>query len=241
MAEVLRPARLSGGQRAAVGMAVTMGLGLAAYGVAGSYQTVSSLAERRGVPLAWLVPVRHRWRADRRGGPGPRAVVDRAADRLAPPVRPRPDRGHGGGERCGWRAKPGICRVACRRATDAAGHGRGGPDRPAAAHRRPWRSAARPIPVARWVLAPWPTWLMWRRMVLWQTGSFPDRCGGRAGAAARGRAPAGPVWVAMEASRAARAGVDAGIRLVHSRGCWPRPRARRGGNGQRTCRCRHGR
>jgi len=29
-----------------------------------------------------------------------------------------------------------------------------------------------PIPVARWVLAPWPTWLMWRRMVLWRIGSF---------------------------------------------------------------------
>ncbi|HEV2452514.1 MAG TPA: DUF2637 domain-containing protein, partial [Streptosporangiaceae bacterium] len=31
-----------------------------------------------------------------------------------------------------------------------------------------------PIPVARWVLAPWPTWLMWRRMVLWQIASFQD-------------------------------------------------------------------
>jgi hypothetical protein len=29
-----------------------------------------------------------------------------------------------------------------------------------------------PIPVARWLLAPWPTWLMWRRMVLWQISSF---------------------------------------------------------------------
>jgi hypothetical protein len=31
-----------------------------------------------------------------------------------------------------------------------------------------------PIPAARWVLAPWPTWLMWRRMVLWPTASFQD-------------------------------------------------------------------
>jgi hypothetical protein len=38
-------------------VSVTLGLGLAAYGVAGSYQTVSGLAERRGVPLALLVPV----------------------------------------------------------------------------------------------------------------------------------------------------------------------------------------
>jgi hypothetical protein len=28
-----------------------------------------------------------------------------------------------------------------------------------------------PIPFARWLLAPWPTWLQWRRMVLWQIGS----------------------------------------------------------------------
>jgi len=29
-----------------------------------------------------------------------------------------------------------------------------------------------PIPAARWLLAPWSTWLMWRRMVLWQVGGF---------------------------------------------------------------------
>jgi hypothetical protein len=57
MAEVQRPGRLSGGQRVAVGVSVALGLGLATYGVAGSYQTVSGLAERRGVPLAPLVPV----------------------------------------------------------------------------------------------------------------------------------------------------------------------------------------
>jgi Protein of unknown function (DUF2637) len=57
MAEVLRPVGLSGGQRIAVGVSVMLGLGLAAYGVAGSYQTVSGLAERRGVPLAPMGPV----------------------------------------------------------------------------------------------------------------------------------------------------------------------------------------
>ncbi len=35
MTEVLRPVRLSGVQRAAVGVSATLGLGLAAYGVAG--------------------------------------------------------------------------------------------------------------------------------------------------------------------------------------------------------------
>jgi hypothetical protein len=28
------------------------------------------------------------------------------------------------------------------------------------------------IPLARWLLAPWPTWLLWRRMVLWQVTSY---------------------------------------------------------------------
>lgn len=30
-----------------------------------------------------------------------------------------------------------------------------------------------PVPVARWVLAPWRTAKLWRRMVLWQTNSYP--------------------------------------------------------------------
>lgn len=30
-----------------------------------------------------------------------------------------------------------------------------------------------PIPVARWILAPWRTAKLWRRMVLWQTNSYP--------------------------------------------------------------------
>lgn len=29
-----------------------------------------------------------------------------------------------------------------------------------------------PIPFARWLLSPWPTFLLWRRMVLWQTASY---------------------------------------------------------------------
>ncbi len=57
MADEERSARLSGGQRLAVGVSVLLGLGLAAYGVAGSYKTVSALAAKRGVPLAPLVPV----------------------------------------------------------------------------------------------------------------------------------------------------------------------------------------
>lgn len=29
-----------------------------------------------------------------------------------------------------------------------------------------------PIPLPRWILAPWPTFLMWRRMVMWQITSY---------------------------------------------------------------------
>ncbi len=40
--------------------------------------------------------------------------------------------------------------------------------------RRPVTSGLRrePIPLARWLLAPWPTWKLWRRMVLWQVTSY---------------------------------------------------------------------
>jgi hypothetical protein len=172
MAEVLRPARLSRAQRIAVGVSVTLGLGLAAYGVAGSYQTVAGLAERRGVPLAPLVPV------GIDGGLIGVVVLDLVLSWIGQPI--------------GWlRQFVRVLTVGTVAANAAAGWpdlvsaglhvaaplmllamveaGRtvllrriGGPDG------QPRDS----IPVARWVLAPWPTWLMWRRMVLWQTGSF---------------------------------------------------------------------
>lgn len=111
MAEVQRPARLSGGQRIAVGVSVALGLGLAAYGVAGSYQTVSGLAERRNVPLAPLVPV------GIDGGLIGVVVLDLVlswigpADRLAASVRPHPDGGHGRCERRSWMAGRGGRRL----------------------------------------------------------------------------------------------------------------------------------
>jgi Protein of unknown function (DUF2637) len=174
MAEVLRPARLSGGQRAAVSVSVTLGLGLAAYGVAGSYQTVSGLAERRGVPLALLVPV------GIDGGLIGVVVLDLVLSWIGQPI--------------GWlRQFVRVLTVGTVAANAAAGWpdlvstglhvaaplmllamveaGRtvllrriGGPD----------GQPRDPIPVARWVLAPWPTWLMWRRMVMWRIASFQD-------------------------------------------------------------------
>jgi hypothetical protein len=172
MAEVLRPARLSRGQRAAVGVSVTLGLGLAAYGVAGSYQTVSGLAERRGVPLALLVPV------GIDGGLIGVVVLDLVLSWIGQPI--------------GWlRQFVRFLTVGTVAANAAAGW----PDLVSAGlHvaaplmllamveagrtvllRRIGNPAGRPrdrIPVARWVLAPWPTWLMWRRMVLWHIASF---------------------------------------------------------------------
>ncbi|MEN3321485.1 MAG: hypothetical protein V7643_4887 [Mycobacterium sp.] len=49
--------RLSRGQRWALAAAAVLGLGLAGYGAAGSYETLSDLAARAGVPLPRLVPV----------------------------------------------------------------------------------------------------------------------------------------------------------------------------------------
>ena len=174
MAEVLRPVRLSGGQRVAVGVSVTLGLGLAAYGVAGSYQTVSGLAERRGVPLALLVPV------GIDGGLIGVVVLDLVLSWIGQPI--------------GWLRQ--FVRVLTV-GTVAANAAAGWPDLVSAGlHvaaplmllvmveagrtvllRRvnsPDGRPRDPIPVARWLLAPWPTWLMWRRMVMWRIASFQD-------------------------------------------------------------------
>jgi hypothetical protein len=171
VAEVGGKIRLSGGQRVAVGVSVALGMGLAAYGVAGSYQTVSGLAVRRGVPLAQLVPV------GIDGGLIGVVVLDLVLSWIGQPI--------------GWLRQ--FARVLTV-GTVAANAAAGWPDLVSAGlHvaaplmllamveaartvllRRIGAPDGRPreaIPVARWVLAPWPTWLMWRRMVLWQITS----------------------------------------------------------------------
>jgi hypothetical protein len=174
MAEVQVAARLSRGQRAAVTVAVALGLGLAAYGVAGSYQTLSGLAQRRGVPLAPLVPV------GIDGGLIGVVVLDLVLTWI--------------GQSIGWlRQFVRVLTVGTVAANTAAGW----PDLVSAGlhvaaplmllamveagrtvlRRRLMGPDGRlrdPIPVARWVLAPWPTWLMWRRMVMWRIASFQD-------------------------------------------------------------------
>jgi len=174
MAEPGRSASLSWGQRAAVGVSVAFGLGLAAYGVVGSYQTVSGLAERRGIPLASLVPV------GIDGGLIGVVVLDLVLSWIGQPI--------------GWLRQ--FVRVLTV-GTVAANAAAGWPDLVSAGlHvaaplmllamveagrtvllRRlggPHGRTRDLIPMARWVLAPWPTWLMWRRMVLWRIASFQD-------------------------------------------------------------------
>jgi len=172
MAEPGRPGGLSGGQRLAVGVSVLLGLGLAAYGVAGSYKTVSVLAAKRGLPLAPLVPV------GIDGGLIGVIVLDLVLSWTGQPI--------------GWLRQ--LVR-ALTVGTVAANAAAGWPDLVAAGlHaaaplmllamveagrtvllRRIGGLAGQardPIPAARWLLAPWSTWLMWRRMVLWQAGGF---------------------------------------------------------------------
>lgn len=159
-------------QRWAVGgIALTAGC-LLAYGVAGSYTSVAHLASAHDVPLPRLVPVR----ID--GGLAGTVLLDIVLTWTGFPVW--------------WLRWLGrILTVGMIAANGAAGW----PDPVAtglhlaapvmilavveAARsvllRRPVPGASRrePIPLARWILAPWPTWKLWRRMVLWQVTSYP--------------------------------------------------------------------
>jgi Protein of unknown function (DUF2637) len=54
-----------------------------------------------------------------------------------------------------------------------------------------------PIPTARWLLSPWPTLKLWRRMVLWRVNSYPAALvqeKGRLGAVATARELHGRLW-----------------------------------------------
>src|SRR5882757_9617012 len=163
---------LSRGQRTAVGISVTLGLALAAYGMAGSYETVSDLARREWVPLPGLVPV------GIDGGIVGVVVLDLVFTWTGQPL--------------GWlRQLVRLLTIGTVAATAAAGW----PDPVAVG-----LHAAAPlmllamveagravllrlvgerkgtcrdrIPLARWVLAPWRTWLLWRRMVLWSISDY---------------------------------------------------------------------
>jgi len=166
-----RDPMLSRAQRWAVGgIALAAGC-LLAYGVAGSYTSVTHLASAHGVPLPRLVPV------GIDGGLIGTVLLDIVLTWTGFPVW-----------WLRWLAR--ILTAGMIAANGAAGW----PDPvPTGLHlaapvmilavieaarsvllRRPAPGEDRrePIPLARWILAPWPTWKLWRRMVLWEVTSY---------------------------------------------------------------------
>jgi hypothetical protein len=163
---------LSRGQTAAVALSVGLGVVVAGYGLAGSYVAISDLAARHGVPLARWVP------AGLDGGLVAVVVLDLVLAWIGAPV--------------GWLRQ--LVRVLSV-GTVVTNAVAGWPDPVAvglhaaapvmllamleAGHsvllrrmgetRGTWRE---PIPPIRWLLAPWRTMLLWRRMALWQITSY---------------------------------------------------------------------
>jgi Protein of unknown function (DUF2637) len=167
-----RRRRLSRGQTAAVAMSIAMGVVVAGYGLAGSYLSIADLADRHNVPLAALVP------AGIDGGLVAVVVLDLVLTWIGSPV--------------GWLRQ--FVRVLSV-ATVAANAVAGWPDPVAVglhaaapvmllamieASRtvllrrigQAQGTVREPIPPARWLLAPWRTFLLWRRMALWQITSY---------------------------------------------------------------------
>lgn len=163
---------LSRGQAMAVAVSVLLGLVVFGYGMVGSYVTVSEFAARRGVPLSAFVP------AGIDGGLISVVVLDLVLVWVGSPV--------------GWLRQvvrllsvgtimanavsgwPGLVAVGLHVAAPVmvlamVEAGRTVLLRRIGAVRGTAREA---IPVQRWVLAPWRTALLWRRMVLWQITSY---------------------------------------------------------------------
>ncbi|HEX5406913.1 MAG TPA: DUF2637 domain-containing protein, partial [Pseudonocardiaceae bacterium] len=163
---------LTRAQVIAVGISVALGFVVFGYGMAGSYVTVSHLAARHGVPLAAFVP------AGIDGGLISVVVLDLVLVWVGTPV--------------GWLRQ--VVRLLSVGTVVANAVG-GWPDLVAVglhvaapvmvlAMVEAGRAvllrrldvmlgtARDVIPVQRWLLAPWPTALLWRRMVLWQITSY---------------------------------------------------------------------
>ncbi|RJQ77717.1 DUF2637 domain-containing protein [Pseudonocardiaceae bacterium YIM PH 21723] len=160
------------GQRMMLWAAALTAVALAAYGVAGSYSTIATLADQKDVPLPWLVPV------GLDGGFLGVNLLDLALTWTGCSVI--------------WLRQ--VARLLTA-GTVAANFFAGWPDLLAAGLHSAapvmflvMVEAARTvflrrlrladatvrerIPRLRWVLDPWRTWLMWRRMVLWQITSY---------------------------------------------------------------------
>lgn len=164
--------RWAWGQRFASVVAVLLGLLVAGYGALASYGTITDLAVRKGLALPELVPVG----VD--GGLLGVMVLEIVLTWTGQPL--------------GWlRQVVRLFTIGTVVANAAAGW----PDAVAiglhiaapvmlltmleAARTVLLRrigiaagTARESIPLARWLLAPWPTWLLWRRMVLWQITSY---------------------------------------------------------------------
>jgi hypothetical protein len=162
--------QLSRGQTAAVVLSVGLGMVVAGYGLAGSYLSISELADRHHVPLAALVP------AGIDDGLVAVVVLDLAltwigTGGLVAATGTSSLGGHGRGQRGRRLARPGRRRPAYRRATDAVGNARSRPQRAATPDRRgTWYSAGvdSAYPVAAGAVA---DVLLWR-MALWQITSY---------------------------------------------------------------------
>jgi hypothetical protein len=207
---------LSRSQTAAVVLSVGLGVMVAGYGLAGSYVAVSELAARHDVPLAGWVP------AGLDGGLVAVVVLDLVLTWIGAPV--------------GWLRQ--LVRVLSV-GTVVTNAIAGWPDPVAVglhaaaplmllAMLEAGRSVLlrrigeargtrrEPIPLIRWLLAPWRTMLLWRRMALWQITSYRTAIDtelqvrrattllqARYGRWWRRHAPADLVWML-------RTGVDAG-------------------------------
>ncbi len=168
----MSPGRLVPAQRAAVALIVLITLALAAYGAAGSYVSVRDLAAAHDVPLPALVP------AGIDGGLLGTVGLDIVLTWIGYPLT--------------WMRAAARVFVA---GTIAANVLAGWPDPVSAGLHaaapllilmfveaarsvmlRSGSDGARrePIPAARWVMAPWPTFVLWRRMVLWRINSYAD-------------------------------------------------------------------
>lgn len=153
------------GQLAAAVASAILGLVVAGHGVAGSYETLSDLAARKGLPMPGLVPL------GIDGGLVGMVALDLVLTWVGQPI--------------GWLRQ--IARLLTV-GTVAANAVAGWPDPVAvglhtaapmmllvmveAARAILLKRMGRvdgtvrdPIPLLRWVLAPWRTWLLWRRMV----------------------------------------------------------------------------
>lgn len=168
----VRVPQLSREQAAAVVLSVGLGVVVAGYGLAGSYLSISELADRHDVPLAALVP------AGIDGGLVAVVVLDLVWTWIGAPV--------------GWlRQLVRVLSVGTVVVNAVAGWpdpvavglhcaaplmvlamleaGRSVLLRRIGEAGGTWRE---PIPLIRWLLAPWRTLLLWRRMALWQITSY---------------------------------------------------------------------